>query len=232
MTPATAIRTVRLALFALSLLGVAGCRPTQVDPTQGETTLRATLAAHRAEQIERLHAYAVAGEFPHNVTTPGDLHMFRDAEGRYCAVANLVHRDGRDDLVEATVRERNDLAIADVHDGAMMKWVLESGLTQEELARIQLPARPFVQFDSAPHKLPAPRRATPVDEVARKKAAEPAPVAVAVPPPVITEEAMKALVRAHLAEVETELRAHADASLTVAVERAHTGAAATKVASR
>ena len=91
-------------------------RPHEPGP---DNALRANLAAHREEQIQRLDAYAAAGEFPHNMTSR-ELHMFRDADGRYCAVANLVHQDGRDQLVDTTVKGHNDLAIHDVTDGEMM----------------------------------------------------------------------------------------------------------------
>src|SRR5438046_1023972 len=58
---------------------------------------RSELADHRARQIERLRAYAEAGVFPKNPSPlPAPVHMFRDAEGHLCAVANLVHLDGLD----------------------------------------------------------------------------------------------------------------------------------------
>lgn len=170
-------------------------RPT----TQQAETVRAQLAAHRDQQTARLHAYAGAGQFPHDYTTAPSLHMFRDAEGRLCAVANLVHQDGRDDLVEATVRTRNDLAVADVHDGPILDWMLGSGLTQEELARIQAPA-PLL---AAPPLQPAP---------------SPRPVALPEAPR-MDEATMVAAIRAHIAQVEEELRANREKSLDVAVDR-------------
>jgi hypothetical protein len=208
--------TLRACLLAFALFGVLGCKsapptPAPVDP---DVALRARLAEHRAAQMERLHAYAALGEFPHNTTSSAQLHMFRDTDGRYCAIANLVHQDGRDDLVEATVRGHNDLEIRDVHDGPMMAWILDSGLTQEELVRIQYPSKPLFAEDRAPARPTPTRRApTPVDEVAKK---EPKP------DPRVAEEAMKAEVRANLAQVEADLRAHGDESLRVALERAHT----------
>jgi len=193
-----------LSLAGILVLGALGC-----DPPKAEDPLRTSLAAHRAQQIEHLHAYALAGQFPHNVTSPNDLHIFRDADGRYCAVANLIRQDGREDLVETTVRDRNDLAIKDVHDGPMMEWIRQSGLTQEELERIQFPSRPF-RVELEPRPTPAPRP-TPVEEIALRP-----------PRPTITaldEDALKTLVRAHLAEVEAELRAGTVASLDLAVLR-------------
>src|SRR5262249_3078540 len=150
----------------------------------------------------------------------------RDADGRYCAVANLIHVDGRDDLVESTVREHNDLAIHDVHDGPIMDWILESGLTQEELERIQFPSRPLTLVRPPDA---APKRPTPVDEVAVAKDPDPHPLRPSVD--ARDEDAMKTLVRGRLAQVEAELRAHSEESLALAIARKHTPAA-TRVASR
>jgi hypothetical protein len=171
-------------------------------PAVDRASVRANLAAHRAEQIARLHAYAEAGQFPHNTTVAPSLHMFRDPAGRYCAVANLVHRDGRDDLVEATVREQNDLAIADVHGGPMIDWILASGLTQEELVRTQAPA-PFIGRN--------PVRPSPLPDRIHV-ALEEAPLAA-------KEADMDAAIRAHVTQMEAELRDASERSLDVAVER-------------
>jgi hypothetical protein len=105
--------------------------------------LRAQLAEHRARQIAHLDAYGKAGQFPHNVSVAPTLHMFRDAEGRLCAVANLVETDGRHDLVEATVRDDNALAIADVRGGAMMDWIQSSGLGTSAPRSTSPPRSPF-----------------------------------------------------------------------------------------
>jgi hypothetical protein len=143
--PRVSLGTMRRSLAVLSVLvaltqvALAGARPRPAPDA-----IRARLAARRATAIERLHAYAVAGQFPHDYVMAPALHMFRDDAGRYCAVANLVHLDGRDDLVEEVVRAQNDLAVADVHEGELYDWMLGSGFTQEELARIQKPA-PFVE---------------------------------------------------------------------------------------
>jgi len=195
-----------LLVTTAGLFLLAGCQAPdagrdRTDPTtQHAEAIRAQLAAHRDEQIARLDAYARAGQFPHDYTTAPSLHMFRDAEGRLCAVANLVHQDGRDDLVDATVRTRNDLAVADVHDGPVLDWMLGSGLTQEELARIQAPA-PLVAAPPLP-SAPAPR-----------------PVVARLEPPRIDEPAMIAVIRAHIAQVEGELHANREKSLDVAVDR-------------
>jgi hypothetical protein len=167
--------------------------------------LRAQLAAHRQLEIARLHAYGQAGLFPRNTTVAPTGHFFRDADGRLCAVANLVHQDGRDDLVDAVVRTKNDLVVADVHDGALYDWVLASGLTQEELARIQRPA-PRIRPSLSPTPKPAVAHPAP----------KPTPAPVAALP---TEDDMRAQLQAQLAVIEKQLGDDTEASLDTAVSR-------------
>jgi hypothetical protein len=203
---------LRVAPFALVLAAAcsraAPAPPDPFAPTHaaiGRGSIRARLAAHRDQQVQRLEAYASAGQFPHNYTTAPSLHTFRDDAGRLCAVANLLHQDGRDDLVDATAHDRNDLAIADVHDGPMLDWVLASGLTQEELVRIQLPALIIQRSRTTPpRQSPVPRPL----EVSRKQ-----------PENAIPEAQMNAAVRAHITAVEADLWANAARSLDLAVDR-------------
>jgi hypothetical protein len=113
---------------------------------------RAELAARRATQIERFHAYAQAGVFPKNRVMPVMANIFRDEDGHLCAVANLVHLDGHDDLVDHAARTNNFVRVAQVPEGPLHDWVLTSGLTNEEIAVIQepyMPAVPTADFDQA-----------------------------------------------------------------------------------
>ena len=106
-------------------------------PAPDRVAIRAQLADHRAAQIAHLHAYRERRQFPYD-SINARPHIFRDPRGRLCAVANLIEADGRHELVEATVHENNSLEIANVHTGPMLSWVITSGLTQEELTRIQV----------------------------------------------------------------------------------------------
>jgi hypothetical protein len=194
----------------LSAVEGIGCKANTPAPPEDQTAartaaLRAELVAHREQQIQRLHEYAVAGEFPRNVTSPTAIHQFRDADGRYCAVANLIHQDGRDELVAEVARDNNALLIRDVHSGGIHDWIATSGLTQEELAVIQFPDTPL-GFEM----LRGPRRAkpSPVLEVAKSA---PKPDSV---------ETMKSSVRIYLANVEADLRANSQASIDLAMRRA------------
>lgn len=202
---------MKRAWASIALVCLLGCRAEEPDQ---DAPLRAKLAEHREQQIQRLHAYATAGEFPHNITFATKHHIFRDADGRYCAVANLIHQDGKDDLVATIVKTHNDLAVHDEKEGPILDWVAQSGLTRAEVERIQFPSRPLTFLQAEPPR----RAATPVDQIA---AAEPPPP----PRPLratvdaLDEDAMKALVRAHLAQMEIELRENTEASLATALHQ-------------
>jgi hypothetical protein len=101
--------------------------------------LQDRLAARRTLNLERLHAYALLGQFPINDVRPGMLNVFIDSAGHICAAANLIHLDGHKDLVKSTAKKTNYIVLADVKQGPLMDWMLTSGFTQEEIALIQEP---------------------------------------------------------------------------------------------
>lgn len=98
--------------------------------------VRDALAVRRAVAIERLHAYGEARAYPVDETGM-PTGVFRDARGVRCPMSELIFQSGRSDLVDQVVRENNRLKLADVHDGPLMAWMLESGLTQEEIIEVQ-----------------------------------------------------------------------------------------------
>ncbi|HSN25568.1 MAG TPA: hypothetical protein VLT45_04760 [Kofleriaceae bacterium] len=83
-----------------------------------------------------LHDYVQAGQFPQDAAGH-PLSVFRDARGVRCPMAELIYRSGHGDLVDAVARTHNDLRLADVHEGPLYTWIVESGFTQEEIAMIQ-----------------------------------------------------------------------------------------------
>jgi len=89
----------------------------------------------RAKLIDWLHDYRVAGVFPSDGMRP--ISVFVDARGVRCPMAEMIHLSGRDDLVEAVHRKNNTLRLATVHSGPLFDWILDSGLTQEEVALVQ-----------------------------------------------------------------------------------------------
>lgn len=125
-----------MKLFALALvpgLVLAACtaRPAAQSPRP-----IAELAARRAQMIQWLHEYKEAGVYP--IDGAGmPLSVFRDARGVRCPMAELIHKSGRDDLVDAVAAQANDLRLADVHAGPLYDWMMESGLTLPEIAMVQ-----------------------------------------------------------------------------------------------
>jgi hypothetical protein len=120
-------------MIAITLL--AGCATTARPPqTPNGTALE--LAARRAQMIGWLHDYEVAGVYPTDAFGR-PLSVFVDDKGVRCPMAELIHKSGRDDLVEAVHREANGVRLADVHEGPLYNWMLASGLTQEEIALVQ-----------------------------------------------------------------------------------------------
>jgi hypothetical protein len=109
---------------------------TQTAAGAADDALLDAVTARRAEAVERLHAYRVAGVYPtDDAGLP--LGVFRDARGVRCPMSELIYQSGRADLVDEVVRTDNALRLAEVHDGALMAWMLESGLTKEEIVEIQ-----------------------------------------------------------------------------------------------
>ncbi len=96
----------------------------------------AELAGRRAQMIRWLHDYQEAGVFPTDALGM-PLSVFRDDKGVRCPMAELIHKSGRDDLVDAVVREDNAVRLADVHEGPLHDWMLGSGLTESEIAMVQ-----------------------------------------------------------------------------------------------
>jgi hypothetical protein len=122
----------RLLLMITLFASCAASHGTAAIPTDSVTAL----AGRRAELIGWLHDYRVAGVFPADVRGK-PTSVFVDANGVRCPMAELVHKSGRDDLVDAVRQEGNGVRLADVHTGPLYDWMLASGLTQEEIAMVQ-----------------------------------------------------------------------------------------------
>jgi hypothetical protein len=102
----------------------------QLTPSQGRA--RATL-------IGWLQEYRDAGKFPRNERFPElALPFFRDGQGTLCAMAYLIERSGRRDLVDRVALTRNNAFIAELaNDPALRVWLDSVGLSLAEAARIQ-----------------------------------------------------------------------------------------------
>jgi hypothetical protein len=122
----------RLLLMITLFASCAASHGVAAIPTDSVTEL----AGRRAELIGWLHDYRVAGVYPADARG-NPTSVFVDANGVRCPMAELVHKSGRDDLVNAVRQEGNGVRLADVHTGPLHDWMLASGLTQEEIAMVQ-----------------------------------------------------------------------------------------------
>jgi hypothetical protein len=141
------MRTLLIALIlafptladASTLPPTAAPAPAAASTTDHTEAWRALLMSRRATHIARLQAYADAGVFPKNTEFPGMTNVFLDAEGRPCAMAALIQQSGDRALVAETARHNNHVRLVHVTDGPLLAWIVTSGLTQEEVAMVQVP---------------------------------------------------------------------------------------------
>jgi HEAT repeat protein len=96
--------------------------------------------ANRVAMIDELAAYVARGDFGHDATPQDRQNLFRDADGRLCAVGNLLWASGETALVERIARERNAAFVLELAGVAGLgEWLASVGLTVEEAARVQGP---------------------------------------------------------------------------------------------
>jgi hypothetical protein len=154
------MRSSRLVLAALAVLASLALRPTTPDSTHFRrevTRLRAhfdsvsselrnrdvaelseSQRASRAALIEWLQEYRDAGRFPVNDRFPTATPIFRDSRGTLCAMAYLIDRSGRGDLVDRVAATRNTEYIPRLADDPeLVVWLDSVGLSVAEAARIQ-----------------------------------------------------------------------------------------------
>ena len=93
----------------------------------------------RATLIGWLQEYRDAGKFPRNDRFP-ELAMpfFRDGHGVLCAMAYLIERSGRRELIDRVALTRNNAFIPELADDSELRaWLDSVGLSLAEAARIQ-----------------------------------------------------------------------------------------------
>jgi len=102
-------------------------------------TLSASQRVERTRLIGWLREYRNAGRFPINDRFPNRMvPFFRDSRGTLCAMAYLIARSGRTEIVDRIAAERNNAYIAQLTDDpALVSWLAASGLSVSEAARIQ-----------------------------------------------------------------------------------------------
>ncbi len=101
--------------------------------------VRTALAKRRAKSLAAFRAYRLAGSYPHNDVRFGPVNIWIDSQGRLCAAATIMSKDGHHGLVLETGRVNNQIRLQNVTQGALLDWMMMSGLTIEEIDRIQVP---------------------------------------------------------------------------------------------
>jgi hypothetical protein len=106
--------------------------PGALQFTPGQRTARVTL-------IGWLREYRDEGQFPRNDRFPEKaMPFFRDSRGVLCAMAYLIDRSGRTDLVDRIALTRNNAFIPELADDPELgAWLDSVGLSVAEAARIQ-----------------------------------------------------------------------------------------------
>jgi hypothetical protein len=106
--------------------------PKAVGLTPGQRSVRVTL-------IGWLREYREAGTFPRNDRFRDQaMPFFRDSRGVLCAMAYLIDRSGRRDLVDRIALTRNNAFIPELADDPELRaWLDSAGLSVAEAARIQ-----------------------------------------------------------------------------------------------
>ena len=97
----------------------------------------------RAVHAARLEEYRARGVFPHNHHLRGERRpYFVDDHGVLCAMAYLISKSGRDDIVRLVQRTHNNATVLELAADAVIgpvlaAWLDEAGLTVAEAQRIQ-----------------------------------------------------------------------------------------------
>ncbi len=98
---------------------------------------------NRERALGHLVDYRDRGVFPHNHHFPGTrVPYFRDRHGVLCAMAYLIDRSGRGDIVDLVEARMNNGWIAELANDSvigpvLVEWLEENGISAREAAMIQ-----------------------------------------------------------------------------------------------
>lgn len=109
------------------------------------------LAGARLFEITRLREYSAAGRFPRNHRIFNRTPIFIDEARTPCAVGYLMQRSGHGALASHIAKTSNHVYIEHITSGPAHEWILLSGLTQDECARIQ-PSYHFERPEPRPER--------------------------------------------------------------------------------
>ncbi len=95
----------------------------------------------RACLLDVLRNYRERGIFGQDFDVSGERRFaFVDAGGRRCAVAELLHFTGEDELIHYVASTQNEALIVELaQEQELLSWLKRSGLSFDEAARIQAP---------------------------------------------------------------------------------------------
>ena len=111
--------------------------------------VRADLAEQRRAALAFVHRYRLAGAFAHNTFAATAVQLWRDRDGRWDVVAGWMSESIGAELTQRIADQDNFMHIADVTDGPIADWILTSGFTREELARLQFVLAPVAKVGAA-----------------------------------------------------------------------------------
>lgn len=100
----------------------------------------------RKKNIEVLNEYWKRRDCPKNYYLPYRNPVFIDHEGRYCAVAYLMLKSGKEKFCKAVQKNNNFVYIKAIQNDEFANWQKESGLSIDELAWIQPGYDPYIRF--------------------------------------------------------------------------------------
>lgn len=102
------------------------------------SALTAAQRLNRAQLVSWLRDYRNADRFPVNDRFKQPTPFFRDKDGVLCAMAYLIDRSGRGDIVDKVAATRNNAYIRQLADDpALISWLDTWGLSVAEAGRIQ-----------------------------------------------------------------------------------------------
>lgn len=106
----------------------------RIVPTGHLTTSQKQM---RAQHLDRLHDYWSAGVFPQNWRYAENTPIFIDDEDRACAVGDLMRASGWSTVASEIALVENYARVPDIQNARVGDFVIESGLSVEELTEIQ-----------------------------------------------------------------------------------------------
>ena len=99
--------------------------------------LSAEFTSRRRRTLQQLNDYIEQAQFPINNQSHRRHPIFVDSYGNRCAMAHLLHVNGRDDLVDEISANNNLVKVDAMNDQKYLNAFAAIGLTKEHAAQIQ-----------------------------------------------------------------------------------------------